>query len=91
VSQPANAKAQREVLAAERERQQEEGTVKLMGLVKRVVFEMREHLPAHLDLDDLVSAGTVDLIDAARQGIQDRAPNAALIPRHATCAKRRSV
>jgi RNA polymerase sigma factor FliA len=61
------AKAQREALAAERERQREELTVKLMGLVKRVAFEMREHLPAHLDLDDLVSAGTLGLIDAVRR------------------------
>jgi RNA polymerase sigma factor for flagellar operon FliA len=63
----ANAKAQREALAADRERQQEELTVKLMGLVKRVAFEMRDHLPAHLDLDDLVSAGTIGLIDAVRR------------------------
>jgi len=63
----ASAKAQLEVSAAERERQQEELTVKLMGLVKRVAFEMREHLPAHLDLDDLVSAGTIGLIDAVRR------------------------
>lgn len=62
-----DAKAQREALAAKRERQREELTVKLMGLVKRVAFEMREHLPAHLDLDDLVSAGTMGLIDAVRR------------------------
>jgi RNA polymerase sigma factor FliA len=62
-----NTKAQREALAAERERKREELTVKLMGLVKRVAFEMREHLPAHLDLDDLVSAGTMGLIDAVRR------------------------
>jgi RNA polymerase sigma factor for flagellar operon FliA len=63
----ADAKAQREALAAARERQREELTVKLMGLVRRVAFEMRDHLPAHLDLDDLVSAGTIGLIDAVRR------------------------
>ncbi|HXJ94544.1 MAG TPA: FliA/WhiG family RNA polymerase sigma factor [Terriglobia bacterium] len=66
------AKAQREALAVQRERQREELTVKLMGLVKRVAFEMREHLPAHLDLDDLVSAGTLGLIDAVRRFEADK-------------------
>jgi RNA polymerase sigma factor for flagellar operon FliA len=60
-------KAQGEALVAERERQQEELTVKLMSLVKRVALEMRDHLPAHLELNDLVSAGTIGLIDAVRR------------------------
>ena len=46
----ANVKAQGEALAAERERQQEEVTVRLMGLVRRVALEMLEHLPAHWTL-----------------------------------------
>jgi len=62
-----NAKARRQALAAERSRKHDEITVQLMGLVKRVAFEMREHLPAHLDFDDLVSAGTMGLIDAVRR------------------------
>jgi DNA-directed RNA polymerase specialized sigma subunit len=62
-----NAKPHRGALTSDHERQQEELTVRLMGLVKRVAFEMREHLPAHLDLDDLVSAGTIGLIDAVRR------------------------
>jgi RNA polymerase sigma factor for flagellar operon FliA len=36
-------------------------------LVKRVAFEMRQHLPAHVELDDLVGAGTIGLVDALRK------------------------
>ena len=46
--------------------QREELIVKLIGLVKRVAREMREHLPAQVELDDLVSAGMVGLIQAVR-------------------------
>jgi len=63
----AHTEAQRKALVAERERQQQELTVKLMGLVKRVALEMKDHLPAHLELNDLVSAGTIGLIDAVRR------------------------
>jgi RNA polymerase sigma factor for flagellar operon FliA len=41
--------------------------VKLLSLVKRVAFEMREHLPAHLEVDDLAGAGVVGLLDAVRK------------------------
>jgi RNA polymerase sigma factor FliA len=63
----ASAKAHREAQASERARHRDELTVKLMPLVKRVAFEMKEHLPAHLDVDDLVSAGTLGLVDAVRK------------------------
>jgi len=36
-------------------------------LVKRVAFEMRQHLPPHVDMDDLVGAGTLGLVDALRK------------------------
>jgi RNA polymerase sigma factor for flagellar operon FliA len=36
-------------------------------LVKRVAFEMRQHLPAHVEMDDLVAAGTLGLLDALRK------------------------
>ena len=36
-------------------------------LVKRVAFEMRQHLPAHVEMDDLVGAGTLGLVDALRK------------------------
>ena len=36
-------------------------------LVKQVAFEMRQHLPAHVEMDDLVSAGILGLVDALRK------------------------
>lgn len=41
--------------------------VKLLPLVKRVALQLRGRLPAHVELDDLVSEGTVGLIDAVRK------------------------
>jgi RNA polymerase sigma factor FliA len=41
--------------------------VKLLPLVKRVALNLRGHLPAHVELDDLISDGTVGLIDAVRK------------------------
>jgi RNA polymerase sigma factor for flagellar operon FliA len=39
----------------------------LTPLVKRVAFEMRQHLPPHVEMDDLVAAGTLGLVDALRK------------------------
>ena len=39
----------------------------MVPLVKRVAFEMRQHLPAHVEVDDLVGAGTLGLVDALRK------------------------
>jgi RNA polymerase sigma factor for flagellar operon FliA len=36
-------------------------------LVKRVAFEMRRHLPPDVEMDDLVAAGTLGLVDALRK------------------------
>jgi len=36
-------------------------------LVKQVASEMRHRLPAHVEMDDLVSAGTLELVDALRK------------------------
>jgi len=36
-------------------------------LVKQVACEMRQRLPAHVEMDDLVSAGTLGLVDALRK------------------------
>jgi RNA polymerase sigma factor FliA len=58
---------QRAALATRRAAERDELIVKLLGLVKRVALEMREHLPAHVDVDDLVSAGTLGLMDAVRR------------------------
>lgn len=41
--------------------------VELLPLVKKVAYRMREHLPAHVEVDDLVGAGLVGLLDAVRK------------------------
>jgi len=41
--------------------------VELLPLVKRVALQLRGRLPAHIELDDLISDGTVGLIDAVRK------------------------
>jgi RNA polymerase sigma factor for flagellar operon FliA len=39
----------------------------LLPLVKRVAYQMRERLPLHIELDDLVSSGIIGLVDAVRK------------------------
>lgn len=58
---------QHSATAGDRAAEREELIVKLMALVKRVAFEMKEHLPAQVEVDDLVSAGTLGLIAAVRR------------------------
>lgn len=41
--------------------------VKLLPLVKRVAFEMRERLPQHVEIEDLAGAGVLGLLDAVRK------------------------
>lgn len=38
--------------------------VEMLPLVKRTAFQIREHLPAHVELDDLVANGVLGLVDA---------------------------
>ncbi len=45
----------------------DELAVKLLPLVRRVAFEMRERLPQHVDVDDLAGAGVVGLLDAVQK------------------------
>lgn len=45
----------------------DEMAVKLLSLVKRVAFEMRERLPQHVEVDDLAGAGAIGLLDAVRK------------------------
>jgi RNA polymerase sigma factor FliA len=47
-------------LAEERQRL----LVELLPLVKRMAFKIRQHLPAHVEVDDLIANGTVGLVDA---------------------------
>lgn len=60
-------KAERSACSAQRRREREELTLRLMGLVRRVAREMRDRLPAHVDVEDLMSAGTIGLIEAVRR------------------------
>ncbi len=41
--------------------------VKLLPFVKRVALQLRGRLPAHVELDDLVSEGILGLLDAVRK------------------------
>lgn len=45
----------------------DELAVKLLPLVRRVAFEMRERLPQHVEVDDLAGAGVLGLLDAVRK------------------------
>ena len=38
--------------------------VELLPLVKRMAFQIREHLPAHVELEDLMANGVLGLVDA---------------------------
>jgi RNA polymerase sigma factor for flagellar operon FliA len=38
--------------------------VKMLPLVKRMAFKIREHLPAHVEVDDLLANGVLGLVDA---------------------------
>jgi len=59
--------AARAALAAEHRRERDELTLRLLGLVRRVALEMRDRLPAHVEVDDLISAGTLGLMEAVRR------------------------
>jgi len=38
--------------------------VEMLPLVKRVAFQIREHLPAHVEVDELIANGVLGLVDA---------------------------
>ena len=38
--------------------------VEMLPLVKRMAFKIREHLPAHVEVDDLIANGVLGLVDA---------------------------
>lgn len=52
---------------APRHEERDGAVVKLLALVRRVAFEMHEHLPAHVEVDDLAGAGALGLLDAVRK------------------------
>jgi RNA polymerase sigma factor for flagellar operon FliA len=41
--------------------------VALLPLVKKVAMQMRERLPVHVELDDLISTGVLGLVDAVKK------------------------
>jgi RNA polymerase sigma factor FliA len=49
------------------DRERERRVLELLPLVRRIALKMRRNLPAHVELDDLVSAGTLGLLDAAKK------------------------
>src|SRR5487761_852538 len=53
--------------AAQSYPERDELAVKLLPLVKRVAFEMREHLPQHVEVEDLAGAGVLGLLHAVRK------------------------
>lgn len=46
---------------------QDEQAAELLALVKRMALRMRDHLPAHVEVNDLVGAGVLGLLDALRK------------------------
>ncbi|HEV2351542.1 MAG TPA: FliA/WhiG family RNA polymerase sigma factor [Terriglobia bacterium] len=49
------------------EADQNQSAADLFPLLQRVARKMRAHLPAHIEVDDLVGAGSVGLVDAVRK------------------------
>jgi RNA polymerase sigma factor for flagellar operon FliA len=53
--------------AGETDAERERRVVELLPLVRRVALKIRRNLPAHVELDDLIGAGTLGLLDAAQK------------------------
>jgi RNA polymerase sigma factor for flagellar operon FliA len=41
--------------------------VEMLPLVKRLAFKIRQHVPSHVEMDDLVANGVLGLVDALRK------------------------
>jgi len=63
--------ARQECLRAAQEeqaqREREDRILRLLPLVKKMALQMRERLPLHIELDDLVGTGVLGLVDAVRK------------------------
>lgn len=67
-ARPSAAEAARSAVPARLDQARIDGlALRLLPLVKRVAFEVRDHLPIHLELDDLMGAGVLGLLDALRK------------------------
>ena len=49
---------------AEQIRERQRLLLEMLPLVKRVAFKIREHLPTHIEFDDLLANGVLGLVDA---------------------------
>ena len=49
------------------DKERERWVIKLLPLVKQMAFQVRERLPMHIELDDLISTGVLGLVDAVRK------------------------
>src|SRR5208283_3087579 len=49
---------------ARQNRERQRLLVEMLPLVKRMAFQIREHLPAHVEVDDLIANGVLGLVDA---------------------------
>jgi RNA polymerase sigma factor for flagellar operon FliA len=63
----ARCKARYDSHAGETDAERERRVLELLPLVRRVALKMRRNLPAHVELDDLMGAGTMGLLDAAQK------------------------
>jgi RNA polymerase sigma factor for flagellar operon FliA len=59
--------AEAHLRALRQDRARQQLAVKLLPLVKRMALQVRERLPQHVDVEDLVSTGVLGLVDAVRK------------------------
>jgi RNA polymerase sigma factor FliA len=52
---------------ARQARERERLLVEMLPLVKRIAYSVREHLPSHVELDELMANGVLGLIDAVEK------------------------
>ena len=50
--------------ASEQALEMQQRVVEMLPLVKRLAFQIREHLPAHVEVSDLLANGALGLVDA---------------------------
>lgn len=50
--------------AARQSQERQRLLVEMLPLVKRMAFKIRQHLPAHVEVDDLIANGVLGLVDA---------------------------
>jgi len=61
---PARPSLRKKIEEAQQSEERQRLLIELLPLVKRTAFQIREHLPAHVELDDLIANGILGLVDA---------------------------